>query len=139
LIELKILVDFSLVILIWLVQIIIYPSFLYIDSIKFKDWHQSYMQKISFFVIPLMFIQLGLSFFSLMKQIDLLSSLHLLFIILSWCFTFFLSVPLHQKLTEKGFDELILKKLIQTNFPRSLTWTMTCIISSASFILSKQG
>ncbi|MFT7429007.1 MAG: hypothetical protein ACI9IZ_001504, partial [Nonlabens sp.] len=38
---LQLLVDFGLVVLIWIVQLIIYPSFLYYGSKTLNKWHKT--------------------------------------------------------------------------------------------------
>ena len=53
-------IDFGLFILIWMVQLIVYPSFRCIDANLFSQWHDKYTGLISVFVVPLMFTQVGL-------------------------------------------------------------------------------
>lgn len=51
---------FGLVVLIWLVQLVIYPSLAHIAVDRFRDWHRRYTERVSLVVVPLMFAQLGL-------------------------------------------------------------------------------
>ena len=46
------------VILIWVVQIIVYPTFHKIKNEEFVDWHRKYCNAIGFFVLPVMSCQL---------------------------------------------------------------------------------
>ncbi len=55
---LRLLVDMGLLILTWLVQLVIYPSFLYYDATDLKKWHSIYTGRITFVVLPLMLTQL---------------------------------------------------------------------------------
>ena len=50
-------VDFGLVVLIWLVQLIIYPSFSYTAKDELQTWHQRYVARITVVVGPLMLLQ----------------------------------------------------------------------------------
>jgi len=43
--------------------------------------------------------------------------------------TFFLSVPLHSQLAE-GKDNQVIEKLIKTNWPRTIIWTMRLLLLS---------
>ena len=51
-------VDFAMFILIWMVQIIVYPTFHKIENEEFVDWHRKYCNAIGFFVLPVMSCQL---------------------------------------------------------------------------------
>jgi hypothetical protein len=116
-------VNFGLVVLIWLVQLIIYPSFAHVDATGFIDWHRKYMARVSSLVIPLM---LGQMF--LVLKLVYLTSVLTYFLMLSgiaiiWISSFSLSVPCHNKLQENGKDQAIIKRLIQTNWIRTILWT----------------
>lgn len=123
-------IDAAIFVLIWLVQIIIYPSFLKTDKDLFINWHRSYTQRISGFVIPLMFSQLGLSLYLCYDEGTYLMISHLIMIGLSWISTFALSVPIHTKLEKFGYDEQVIERLINTNLPRAITWTIAFVLSS---------
>ena len=49
---LTLLTDFGLVVLIWIVQLIIYPAFYVVADNNFAAWHKKYMSLISYLVIP---------------------------------------------------------------------------------------
>ena len=56
--QISFLVDAGLAILIWMVQLIIYPSFLYYSEENLYAWHQKYTSKIAVIVVSLMLFQL---------------------------------------------------------------------------------
>ena len=56
----QIMVDSGLFILIWLVQLIIYPSFRYTEEKDFVGWHARYTWVIGAIVSPLMLVQVGI-------------------------------------------------------------------------------
>lgn len=58
--EIRTLVDFGMVVVLWLVQLVIYPSFLQCEPARLIQWHQTYTSRVSWVIIPLMFTQLPL-------------------------------------------------------------------------------
>ncbi len=116
-------INFGLVVLIWLVQLIIYPSFAYIGEAEFGDWHRKYVNRISSVVIPLMLGQMLL----VIRLVFLASGLSYLLmlsgIIIIWISSFSLSVPCHRKLQKNGKDQGVIKLLVQTNWVRTIVWT----------------
>ncbi len=55
-------------------------------------------------------------------------ALLLLVVLLLWGFTFFVSVPFHEKLVKNGFDRKCIQKLISTNWPRTFLWTIKAAV-----------
>ena len=51
-------IDFGMLLLIWVVQIIVYPTFHMIEESNFISWHRSYCNAIGIFVLPIMSCQL---------------------------------------------------------------------------------
>ena len=127
-------IDFGLVVLIWLVQVIIYPSFLYTTKEHLCKWHQTYTNLISFFVIPLMFSQLFLVLYLTYKNPNLLNITSCMMVGLAWLSTLVLSVPLHSQIAQGSGDEVVLQSLVSTNWPRTLVWTL-CFILGATQLL----
>lgn len=116
-------IDFGLVVLIWLVQLIIYPSFLQVAPERLLDWHAKYTQRMGCIVAPIMFAQLGLSIVGLWQTGTALAWLDLTLVLSCWVLTFTLSVPLHQRIAAGESDPEILRRLVLTNWPRTLVWT----------------
>lgn len=48
-------------------------------------------------------------------------------IIIVWILTLFISMPLHRKLSVQR-DELVINKLIDTNWLRTLTWSLRSLL-----------
>ncbi|QSE96545.1 hypothetical protein [Fulvivirga lutea] len=123
------LVDCGLFILIWMVQIIVYPAFLYTRGSQLIQWHKKYKGRIFVFVFPLMTAQLlgHLSLFWLGN-----SQLHLiclLFIAISWIVTFYKEVPLHNLISMDQYQPGTIRDLINWNYPRSFAWTIVFILN----------
>ena len=134
----KILVDFGLVILIWLVQLVIYPSFIYYDKSNLTRWHKIYMTRISFVVMPLMTMQLGLSAYLFYNDITFFNSINMGIISLIWLHTFIKAVPLHSQISLDQNATVAASKLFRMNRVRTLLWTVlfvynivvVCVIDS---------
>ena len=122
--ELRLLLDFGLLILIWMVQLIIYPSFLHTDINEFKRWHYRYTGLISLFVVPLMFGQTALYVVLSYATNRWAEYTNLSLIGLVWLATFTLSVPCHDKMQSLGFDQTVIRRLISTNWVRTAAWTL---------------
>ncbi|MEL7161763.1 MAG: hypothetical protein AAFN92_13465, partial [Bacteroidota bacterium] len=60
LLGLRLAVDTAALVLIWLVQLVIYPAFLYYAEADFRGWHPVYTQRVTYVVLPVMLAQLAL-------------------------------------------------------------------------------
>lgn len=121
-------IDAGLFVLIWLVQMIIYPSFKYTDPEHLIEWHGKYSTLITFFVIPLMFGQVGVIAWQFSEQRSLWLILSAVAVVVAWVSTFTLSVPIHSKIAGGGADENDLWRLVVTNWPRTIAWTAVLIL-----------
>ncbi|TWU26226.1 hypothetical protein Pla52o_00790 [Novipirellula galeiformis] len=126
--QLKPLVDAGLCVLIWLVQVIIYPSFEFCDVKQFKYWHSRYTQRISWFVVPLMFCQLGVHGWLIVHNLNALSLFAASLIATAWIATFVLSVPCHHRLQRSGYDVATIRRLVKTNWLRTVAWTTVFVL-----------
>jgi hypothetical protein len=117
----QIMVDSGLFILIWLVQLIIYPSFRYTEEKDFVGWHARYTLLIGAIVIPLMLVQVGIE---VVHNTTLDSRwIRIALITMIWLSTFILSVPCHRTLHNAGKNPAIIHRLVMTNWPRTLLWS----------------
>ena len=122
-------IDFAMFVVIWIVQVIVYPSFLFLEPKSFQLWHTCYCGRISYFVLPLMIMQalesIGSCFF-----VDTESEwFRLTGVLLAWMVTFLHSAPLHKKLSMKGKVDGDIKSLIRGNLLRSIAWTFVFLTS----------
>lgn len=114
---------------IWLVQLIHYPSFSKINSGSFQQFHSQHTTAMSFIVGPVMVIELLTSVWLLHDETNLSNLTNVIFVISLWLLTFLVSVPLHNKLA-LGHDPAVLQSLVQTNWPRTVLWTLRAVWSS---------
>ena len=56
----RLVLDVGLLVLIWMIQLIVYPSFLFYTAKELIAWHKMYTKAIALIVIPLMLGQLGI-------------------------------------------------------------------------------
>ncbi|MAF78956.1 MAG: hypothetical protein CME63_16180 [Halobacteriovoraceae bacterium] len=117
---------------IWVIQIVHYPSFRFAKLGPFRDFTSFHVKAISSIVIPLMTIELLSGSFLAYKSPRPLILLNFTLILLTWLSTFILSVPLHNKLSQ-DFDLKNIEKLVLTNWPRTLMWTIRSVILISLF------
>lgn len=122
--ELHSLVDFGMCVVLWLVQLVIYPSFLRLKSNELVAWHKTYTFRVSFVILPLMFGQLALSILSVVGDASILEWTAFAFVLVCWILTFFVSVPLHRKIEQNDITRETRQKLIATNWPRTILWSV---------------
>lgn len=125
----QLLIDFGMVVLIWMTQLIVYPSFTKFEPEQLRAWHSTYSTRISILVIPLMIGQLGIhSYFLVVNGIHVYSGLAFGFILLAWVNTFFFAVPLHSKISAGEEIFLAARKLVKVNTWRTGFWSFVFLI-----------
>ena len=121
----RMLFDFGLLVLIWLVQLIIYPSFRYISAEHFQSWHSQYTLLISIVVMPLMLGQVALIGIQIFNQPNWAVYASAALVALIWLSTFIQVVPIHNLLTAGQNLSGNVERLITMNWPRTIMWTLT--------------
>lgn len=122
-------VDFGLVVLIWIVQLVIYPSFLYFKDEDLLRWHDRYTTRITVVVMPLMIAQAVMYSIKFLDKPSLYLGLLGAMILSCWAITFAISVPLHQKIASGKMMRKSSQALIDTNWYRTILWTLVFIVS----------
>ena len=131
--EVSILVDAGLVVLIWLIQLVVYPSFSFYSKDNLITWHSSYTPRITLVVAPLMIAQLCFSIIYAFQSFDIHQIIYTALVLLTWLSTFFVFIPIHGSIQNGVFDSKTLKRLVKLNWFRTLTWSVILLMS----ILSK--
>jgi hypothetical protein len=129
LVIIRLLFDTGLLVLIWLVQLVVYPSYTYYTQDNFKRWHDQYTKRVTIIVMPLMLGQLiviGMQLWTDANWFNLLSGL---IVFLLWCATFLKFVPLHNRITNGDFNQETLHDLIRCNWGRTVLWSVLFLIS----------
>lgn len=117
-------VDFGLAVLIWLVQLIIYPSFSYLSADRLADWHPRYTNLITLIVGPLMLVQVGLVGWELLRRPSGYVAVSAGLVALMWAVTAFGAVPLHNAIAAGDASPATLAKLVNVNWYRTIGWTL---------------
>jgi hypothetical protein len=132
--QLLLLISFGLVILIWLVQLIIYPNFQYIPAAELIKWHKIYTPRITVVVAPLMILQLALTIYLSFYLFSTLNLLALGLIVLNWLLTFIYFVPLHVKIDQDNINQTSLRRLVQLNWYRTIIWSCVFFIVLSEYL-----
>jgi len=130
----RLLVDFGFFVLIWAVQLVIYPSFNFYSKENLYIWHNSYTVRVSFIVVPIMLSQLILASVQLYKIQDWYTILSMLIIIALWLLTFLIFVPLHQSIDKNQPIKNACAKLVSKNWMRTVLWTLLFLLSLLHYI-----
>lgn len=120
----RLLFDAGLFVLIWMVQLVVYPSFLYYEKQNLVTWHKHYALGLSMIVIPLMFGQLILSGMQAYRLASTDAVISFILVISVWILTFVIFVPIHSKISENKATKAILKQLVNRNWLRTILWTV---------------
>jgi hypothetical protein len=113
--------------LIWVIQVVHYPSFAKLSPESFTAFHPFHTERISLIVALPMVIELALSGLLLWSSTSLVPyQLNVFLFVLTlilWASTFFWAIPLHNRL-ELGYDANIIHQLVSMNWIRTVAWTL---------------
>ena len=127
--SLFLIVNSGLVVLIWMVQLIVYPSFLFYNKENLVKWHNIYTKRIALIVVPLMLIQLVLSILNTIVSFSIINLTIALLVLFLWVFTFTSFAPVHFKISENRFQQTQLQQLVNRNWIRTIIWSFILGIS----------
>ena len=116
---------------IWIVQLVHYPTFLFIDEQKSYDFQKFHMSRISYIVMPAMttelFSGIYIYIYSNMAIDSNLFLLALTILIINWVITALVFVKMHNKLLINYKIEII-SLLVKWNWLRTLLWSVRLIL-----------
>ena len=113
--------------IIWVIQLLHYPTFHFIKQSDYVEFQHFHMQRISFIVVPVMIIELLSGFMLVYYFRSNLFILCLTILLVIWLITFVFFTKLHQSLLG-GYDKIIVNKLVQINWSRTVLWSLRLII-----------
>jgi hypothetical protein len=117
-------ITWSLVGLIWLVQVVHYPLLKIVGQESFVAYHERHMALITWVVAPLMLAEVGSAgLLLLLGERSWLFGISLGALALVWASTVLIQIPLHEKLT-RGYDAATIDRLVSTNTWRTIGWTL---------------
>lgn len=119
----KLLIDFGLVVLVWVVHFAIYPGFRYFQINDLKKWHLVYTKGISYVVAPLMLAQLGLAIYMAVQITTLFVIGNIILVLATWLITFIWAIPLHNAIDQKDHLDKEFSQLMKVNLVRGIVWS----------------
>lgn len=128
LIEANRIVAFGLLVLIWLVQLVIYPAFADIAIEGFRGWHVRYTRAITWIVAPLMLAQVALAIALVVRHPSIVTIAYSALVAATWLLTALVAVPIHNELGTTGHDVSKIRRLIATNWLRTISWTLAFLV-----------
>ena len=116
---------------IWVIQLVHYPSFHFVELKQYTTFQRFHMARISYVVIPAMLTELFTLILIVisMDQIDTLVLASAILLIFIWLMTAVFFSGVHQKLT-LGYDQTVVDKLVKLNWGRTLLWTLRLLLIS---------
>ena len=122
------LVDFGLLVFIWTIQLVVYPSFRYFSPDSLLKWHAIYTGSVSMIVMPLMVTQVALHGWRLYDDFSWFNLLGLLLVVSTWIVTFVVFLPLHRKISLNHQLPKNLADLVAYNWTRTALWSLICLM-----------
>ncbi|MBC7458839.1 MAG: hypothetical protein H7235_11200 [Bdellovibrionaceae bacterium] len=114
--------------LIWIIQLLHYPSYHYIKLDQFSAYQRFHTNQITYIVGPVMLVEvLSGIYITIINDWSAPLTLNLVGLCLIWLSTLLFSIPSHNKLNA-GFDHKTISYLVNTNWIRTLTWTLRSIL-----------
>ena len=104
-------------------QFVTYPSFIEIETSRFKSFHKKYSNTMFLIAGPTMIMEAIASFFLVIDSFNYITLISFFFLILVWILTFFKIVPIHNKISINPNINLF-ERLIQLNLIRTTFWIL---------------
>jgi hypothetical protein len=113
---------------IWVIQLIHYPVFNYIDKNCFKLFMKFHVRGILIFVLPFMLIEMiSGTYLFIIGHNSILFLFSLVILYLIWISTVLIFSNYHKKL-QHDKDNDIINKLVKYNWLRTIGWTVRLIL-----------
>ena len=114
---------------IWVIQIVHYPSFHFIEKELYTAFQKFHMNKISIIVIPIMLAELitGMMLFLDKSSKSPFLIISFVILVLIWLITGVFFSKAHNELMT-GYQELVVNQLVVMNWVRTLLWTLRLLL-----------
>ncbi|MDG2454512.1 MAG: hypothetical protein P8N47_01770 [Bacteroidia bacterium] len=124
----------GLFVLIWMVQLLIYPGFIYYTKQNLTQWHTVYTPRITVIVAPLMLSQLAIAIYRFYTEISWFSIAHGSLVAAAWITTFYIFIPIHDKLQKGTLEKNLLHRLVSFNWIRTILWSAILVLEIWSVV-----
>jgi len=114
---------------IWVIQIVHYPSFHFIEKELYTAFQKFHMNKISIIVMPIMLAELitGIMLFLDKSSKSPFLTISIIILVLIWLITGVFFTKAHNELIT-GYQELVVNQLVVMNWVRTLLWTLRLLL-----------
>ena len=126
------LTNFGLFVFIWTIQLVVYPSFRYFPAESLLKWHGVYTGAVTVIVMPLMIAQVALHGLRLFDGFSAWNLCSFLLVASTWVVTFFLFVPLHNKISLDQNMAQSVVSLVSYNWIRTALWSLIFFVGLGS-------
>lgn len=133
---LRIAFDTAALVLIWLVQLVIYPVFLEMEDAGFRRWHPVYTRRVTYVVMPIMLGQAALYAGLVITAPTLEVLLNGALVVAMWIVTFLTAVPLHAALDGPDEHLPLATRLLAVNWWRTAGWSVIWGVTVAGYFLA---
>jgi amino acid transporter len=112
----------------WLVQVVHYPLFSRVGGVGYREYQRAHQSLITMVVGPAMLVEAFAAALLLIERRDAWTLAGVVLLLVVWGSTAFLQVPLHKTLGS-GFDTELHGRLVQTNWLRTVCWSMRGLLA----------
>jgi uncharacterized membrane protein len=126
--------------LIWFVQVVHYPLMAKVPPEAYPEYQHAHEDRTALLVVPVMLVELAagvlLVFATAAYSVAHFGHGAVLFnlalVAAIWGSTFLLQVPCHNRLS-RGFDPIVHRRLVVTNWIRTALWSMKALLAIVLF------
>ena len=113
--------------IIWVIQVVHYPSFHFIGNSRYISFQKFHMERISYIVIPVMLVESISGFLLIYYELNPILLISMVLLLSIWMLTVFFFALVHQKLVS-GYQVGMVAKLVKINWVRTLLWTLRLLL-----------
>lgn len=115
---------------IWIIQLVHYPTFLFIDKQKYMKFQEFHMSRVSYIVMPTMIAELFsgiyILFYNNVLMVNTFFLLASFSLFLNWVITALVFVKIHNGLLIK-YEKNIILLLVKFNWIRTILWSLRLV------------
>ncbi len=116
--------------LIWFVQVVHYPLFASVGREAFVAYERKHTTLTTLVVGPTMLIEAATALWIVTRSTTALSLTGAALLGVVWLSTAFVQASCHRRL-ERGFDEGVARRLVRTNWIRTVAWSWRTAVAAA--------
>lgn len=113
--------------IIWIVQLLVYPGFAFVDENEFLNMHNRHTNNITLVVGPLMGLEILTAAMLTAQSTNFFFIANLIGVLSLWGLTGLVSIPIHNELAKKTKSKESIRRLTLTNWPRTVIWSARLI------------